>query len=64
MAIIATASKVILEDYQHRRWIVYAIGIAGLRQRQRAYKTYALALSYATVLLHHYQIENLTEVIL
>ena len=57
----ARADKVILEDVNHRLWVVYAKnGI--FTHKRRVYKSFKPALDYANSLMHHYQISELTEV--
>lgn len=59
--IIAKADKIIMEDLNHRKWIVYAKeGI--FDHRRRIYKSYKAALDYANELMNHYQVYNLTEI--
>ena len=56
----ANVTKVVIEDLQHKRWIVYAKGISCYAKR--SYKSYNLALQYASRLMNYYQIGNATEI--
>jgi hypothetical protein len=56
----ATADRVIMEDVNHRTWIVYAKdGI--ITHQRKVYKSFKPALDHANKLLHYYQVANLTE---
>ena len=54
------ADRVIIEDLNHRKWIVYA-KYGPVSFKRRIYKNYVVALVYAQTLLDYYQIADLTE---
>lgn len=59
--IIAKADKVILEDVGHRLWVVSAQN-GPVSHKRKVYKSYKAALDHANSLMHHYQVQTLTEV--
>ena len=59
--ITAKADRVIMEDYNHRKWIVYAKQ-GPVTHKRRIYKSYDIALKYAGKLMDYYQVNTLTEI--
>ena len=58
--ITATASKVVLEDNNHRFFNVWAEDRA-VTHRRKTFKTFNNAIRYANELMSYYQVPNLTE---
>ncbi len=55
--ITAIADKIIIEDLNHRKWIIYAMdGV--ITHRKKIYKNYKIALDYANGLMHYYQMQK------
>ncbi len=59
--ITAKADKIVIEDVGHRLWIVSAIQ-GPCSHKRKCYKNYKAALDHASKLMHHYQINTLTEI--
>jgi len=61
LMITAKADKVIIEDYGHKHWVVYAKDGISIHRR-KSYKSFKAAMEHANKLLHYYQVSMLTEI--